>query len=342
MISIKDIARQSGTSVSTVSRVVNEKSHVHPKKRELILKIIEETGYAPNKAARSMVLQRSFTVGLMIPDIFNLFQQQLFSMIERHLESLGYHTLFFLIKDDEASEEECLSRLRKEKLDGVILFGRIKKQEIYEFIEREKLPAIAATCCYNGIPSVMVNDKQAAFEGVCHLVSLGHRRIALIDGPDFYFSSDRMDGYCQALAAAGVVGDEKRMIQVRHQTADFGMEGMRELLNRGRDFSAVFAVTDEIAIGAVRVLRDAGLRVPEDISVMGFDDISMASYVVPRLTTIQQPISEMGKQTAQLIHHYINGDSTLISNVVLPHKLIIRESTAAVSDDTSAGDRQDL
>lgn len=332
MISIKDIARQSGTSVSTVSRVVNEKSHVHPKKRELILKIIAETGYVPNKAARSMVLQRSFTVGLIIPDIFNLFQQQLFSMIERNLESLGYHTLFFLVKDDDESEEDCLSRLRKEKLDGVIMFSRIKKQEIYEYIEREKLPAIGATCCYNGIPSVMVNDKQAAFEGVCHLVSLGHRRIALINGPDLYFSSDRMNGYCQALAAAGVRVDEKRMVHLRHQTADFGMEGMRELLNRGRDFSAVFAVTDEMAIGAIRVLWDAGIRVPEDISVMGFDNIGMASYIVPRLTTIQQPIAEIGKQTAQLIHHYINGESDLLSSVVLPHKLIIRESTAAVNE----------
>jgi LacI family transcriptional regulator len=178
----------------------------------------------------------------------------------------------------------------------------------------------------------MVNDKQAAFEGVCHLVSLGHRRIALINGPNLYFSSDRMDGYCQALAAAGVTVDEKRMVHLRHQTADFGMEGMRELLNRGRDFSAVFAVTDEMAIGAIRVLWDAGIRVPEDISVMGFDNIGMASYIVPRLTTIQQPIAEIGKQTAQLIHHYINGESDLLSSVVLPHKLIIRESTAAVNE----------
>ena len=118
MISIKDIARQVGVSPSTVSRVANGKSYVNPKKREQVLRVIEETGYVPSKAARAMVMKRSFTVGIVLPYTFNMFQRQLFAIVERHLESFGYHTLFFFVKFDGASEQECLARLNSEKLDG--------------------------------------------------------------------------------------------------------------------------------------------------------------------------------------------------------------------------------
>ncbi|MDR3148164.1 MAG: LacI family transcriptional regulator [Treponema sp.] len=328
MISIKDIAKQVGTSPSTVSRVVNGKQHVNSEKRQRILSLIKETGYMPDKAARSMVLRRSFTVGLVIADTFNMFQQQLFSIIERYLEALGYHTLFLFAKFDEAGEEACLARIKKEKLDGLILFHEVHHLGFYEHFIKAALPVVAATCNYRDFPALRVDDQQAAFEAVCHLISLGHRKIGMINGRGHPFGSHRLEGYYRAMDALKSSREECQVAAVPHYTAEYGMEGMRELLSRGMDFTALFASTDELAIGAIRVLRDEGLRVPEDISVIGFDDINMSNYIIPRLTTIHQPLEEIGEQTALTLHRRIIDRVSATPEQIFPHRLIIRESTA--------------
>ncbi|MDR2632663.1 MAG: LacI family transcriptional regulator [Treponema sp.] len=328
MVSIKDIAKQAGMSPATVSRVLNGKNNVNPEKRDQILKIIAETGYVPNKAARSMVLQRSFTVGIIINDTFNMFQRQLFSFIERRLESFGYHTLFFFMQFDGASEEACLARLKSESLDGIIMIHEMKNPQFYAYALEMKLPIVAATFSTQGVPSIHVNEEQAAFDAVSHLISLGHRNICMISGDGFSFGKQRAEGFFQAHEAVGLERNESLLIQVPYYTIEFGMYGMREFLLRDRDFSAIFAATDELAIGALRVLRDEGLRVPEDISVVGFDDIEIADYLIPRLTTIRQPLDEIGEQTALTLHRLINGCRGIGADMILPYKLIIRESTA--------------
>jgi LacI family transcriptional regulator len=328
MISIKDIARQVGVSPSTVSRVANGKNYVNPKKREQILKIIEETGYVPSKAARNMVMKRSFAVGIVMPHSFTMFQRQLFAIIERNLESFGYHTLFFFVKFDGQSERECLSRLRSEKLDGVILLQEISDQAFYESLRRLQLPMIASTFSLPDIPSIHVDEKQAAMDAVGHLIGLGHRRIDMISGSDFAFGKARVEGYYAALDAAGIERDSGRVLLAPSYTAEAGMNRMRELLLKDRDFTAVFAATDDLAIGVVRILKDKGLRVPEDVSVVGFDDIEIADYLIPRLTTIRQPLEEIGAQTALILHRAITGQAAPKQDQVLPYKLVIRESTA--------------
>jgi LacI family transcriptional regulator len=329
MISIKDIARQVGTSPSTVSRVVNGKAYVNSKKREQILSLIKETGYVPNKAARSMVLKRSFAVGIIVPDTFNLFQQQLFSIIERRLESLGYHTIFFFTRLDLSSEEDCLDRLAMEKLDGIVILQEMHLPGFFEHFSRAGLPVVASTCKYHDYSSVGVKEKQAAFEGVNYLVGIGHKKINMISGVGFAFGTRRTEGYYEALAFNGLSRDESRVSSVQYYTAEFGMYGMSDLLQKNRDFTALFAATDELAIGAIRVLRDEGIRVPEDVSVLGFDDIYMSNYIVPRLTTIRQPISEIGEQTAMALHRSITGGNVSAGfDIELPHRLVIRESTA--------------
>jgi LacI family transcriptional regulator len=328
MISIKDIASQVGTSPSTVSRVVNGKKYVNAEKRDQILKVIAETGYVPDKAARSMVLRRSFTVGIVLPDTFNMFQRQLFSIIERHLDSFGYHTLFFFVKFDGSSEEEFLTRLKSEKLDGIILLQEIRGENFYDYITRVKLPVVAATFNRDMLASIHVNEEQAARDGVTHLINLGHRKINMITGSGVSFGLQRAKGFVQAMEAAGIEQAMDRVTFVQDYTAEFGMYGMREMLLRGRDFTALFAATDELALGAMRILKDEGILVPEDVSVVGFDDIDISSYIIPRLTTIRQPLDKIGEQTALTLHKCITGVSVNGADMLLPHKLIIRESTA--------------
>ncbi|MDR1505748.1 MAG: LacI family transcriptional regulator [Treponema sp.] len=332
MVSIKDIAKRAGMSPATVSRVVNGKKHVSSAKRERILEIVKETGYVPNKAARSMVLRRSFTVGIVIPDTFNMFQRQLFSIIERYLESFGYHTLFFFVKFDDQSEEMCLARLKAEKLDGVIMIHEIKNINFYNYMKEAELPVVTSTFHFPGFPAVHVNEEQASKDAVNHLLSLGHRRILMISGDGFTFGRQRAEGFFQALAEADIPWEENRVVFVRHYTAEFGMYGMRELLLReGRNFTALFAATDELAIGAIRVLNDEGMKVPGDVSVVGFDDIDIAQYMAPRLTTMRQPLSEIGEATALTLHRKITGENGSMVEQIFPYKLIIRESTRALA-----------
>jgi LacI family transcriptional regulator len=335
MVNIKDIAKQVGMSPSTVSRVVNGKKHVNSEKREQILKLIEETGYVPNKAARNMVLKRSSTVGIVIPDTFNMFQRQLFSIIERHLESFGYHTLFFFVKFEDQSEELCLNRLKAEKLDGVIMLHEIKNPVFYDYLSKTGLPVVTSTFHYPGISAIHVNEEQASREAVNHLISLGHRNILMISGDGFTFGRQRAEGFFQALTEADIPWNENRVVFVRHYTPEFGMYGMRELLLRSgssgkRTFTALFAATDELAIGAMRVLTDEGIRVPQDVSVVGFDDIDIANYIYPRLTTICQPLTEIGERTALTLYRQITGGTAAGEEQILLHKLIIRESTRAL------------
>jgi LacI family transcriptional regulator len=330
MVNIKDIAKQAGMSPSTVSRVVNGKKSVNPETRAQILKLIKKNGYVPNQSARNMVLRRSFTVGIVIPDAFNMFQRQLFSIIERHLQSFGYHTMFFFVKSDNASEEDCLNRLKSEKLDGVIMLHEMKNHAFYEYLLRAKLPAITATFYSAGIPAIHVDEEQASLDAVNHLLFLGHRKIKMISGDSFTFGRQRAEGFLKAMAAAGLPRNERALVFVPRYSAEFGMYGMRELLLRDMDFTAVFAATDELALGALRVLNDEGLRVPDDISLIGFDDIEIADYLTPRLTTVRQPLAEMGEQTALSLHRQISEKTGSAGNLILPHRLIIRQSTAKI------------
>jgi LacI family transcriptional regulator len=330
MVSIKDIAKQVGMSPATVSRVVNGKKHVNSEKRERILKLIEETGYVPNQAARNMVLQRSFTVGIVLADTFNMFQRQLFSFIERHLGSFGYHTHFFFVKFEDASEEECLVRLKAEKLDGIIMIHEIQNPSFYESVKKLELPLVTATFSRPDFPSIHVSEEDAAYDAVSHLINLGHRKIKMISSNGLSCGSQRAEGFFRALEAAGIARDiYEQTVFVSQYTTEFGMYGMRELLLRNRDFTAIFAATDELAIGAMRVLKDEGFRIPEDVSVVGFDDIDISNYIMPRLTTIRQPLMEIGERTASSLHKYINGSKGARADMVLPYKLIIRESTCA-------------
>jgi LacI family transcriptional regulator len=332
MVGIKDIAKKAGMSPSTISRVINGKTNVNPEKRDRVLKLIEETGYVPNQAARNMVLQRSFTVGIVLSDTFNMFQRQLFSIIERHLAAFGYHTMFFFVAFDGSSEEACLARLKAVKLDGLIMIHEIKSPAFFEYLKNRSLPFISVTFNHPGCPSIHVDDEAAAYEAVCHLTNLGHRKIKMISTNGLSCGVERAEGFFKALEQAGVPRDEKeQLVMVRHYTAEFGTYGMRELLLRNRDFSAIFAATDELAIGAMRILKDENFRIPEDVSVVGFDDIEISNYFMPRLTTVRQPLAEIGEQAASSLHKQISGSYEGGADLTLPYRLVVRESTALFS-----------
>jgi LacI family transcriptional regulator len=332
MMSIKEIAKLAGVSPATVSRVINHKKYVKPERRERILALVRETGYVPNNAARSMVLKRTFTIGIVIPDTFNMFQRQLFSIIEHDLEVHGYRTLFFFIKWEPESELNCLRKLKAENLDGIIMMHEVIHPDFYAYLTDASLPVVL--CPFSreelGFHSVHVDEEAAARTAMEHLIGLGHRRIGLISGAHFSFPSQRAAGYRAALEAAGIAYDDARVILSLAYSPEEGRTSMLKLLERGGNLSAVFAVTDELAIGAMRALYEAGLRVPRDISIIGFDDIDIAAFMVPGLSTVRQPIQEMGRKTAEIMYRLIAGNDCGACSMVFPHDLVIRESCGAI------------
>ena len=320
MVSIKDIAKLAGVSPATVSRVVNGKSYVKPGLRERVLALVEELGYVPDNAARSMVLQRTSTVGIVIPDTFNMFQRQLFSTIERYLEAFGYHTLFFFVKWEPESELKCLRRIKAEKLDGIIMIHEVVHPDFYTYLAQGEAPVVLCTFARDefGFPSVHVDEEAASQAAVRHLIGLGHQRIGLISGTHFSFGAQRAEGYRTALREAGLGVDEDRVVLVSGYSPEEGRLGMNQLLARAGGLTAVFAATDELAIGAIRALYEAGIQVPGDVSVVGVDDIDISAYLSPGLSTVRQPIVDMGSRTAELMSRLIAGEPRTSSPTAWP------------------------
>jgi LacI family transcriptional regulator len=329
MASIKDIAKLVGMSPSTVSRVLNNRTYVKPAIREKILAIVQETGYVPNHAARSMVLNRSFTVGVIVPDTFNMFQRDLFSTIEHEVEVLGLHTHFFFVKSETDSELQCIRRLKSEKLDGVIVMMELAEEAFFDYLETLSVPVVLfGTLLRPGLPfsSFLIDEEKAGFDATQYLLDLGHTRIGLIYGCDTIFGCLRLAGYQKALKLANIEWNESMIENVSNFTSASGRQGALALFGRRPDLTALFAVTDDLAIGAVRGLFEMGKRVPDDVSVIGFDDLELGNYLVPSLTTIQQPVAEIGKKIVKVLHQLIGGEEGGNNRFIFSHKLVERES----------------
>jgi LacI family transcriptional regulator len=328
VISIKDIARLAEVSPSTVSRVLNNREYVKTGIREKVMSIVAETGYVQNHVARSMVLQRTFTVGIVIPDTFNMFQRQLFAVMERHLEQRGYRTMFIFVTWSPESEETCLRKLRSESLDGIIMLHEVSDPAIYTFLHGFSKPVVLCTFGKDGysFPSIYVDETLAAETAVEYLISAGHERIGFLAGAHFRFSTLRSEGYRRVLQNHGIEPRDSWTVTVPTCTLEAGKEGMNILLGRKENLTAVFAVTDELAIGALRALSEAGLSVPDDISIVGFDDIEISAFSTPSLTTIAQPIYDMGERTVILLCDLIDHGKGDNSQIVVPFRLVERES----------------
>jgi LacI family transcriptional regulator len=340
MTSIKDIARLAGVSPSTVSRVLNERDYVREAIREKVMAIVKDKGYVPNHAARSMVLRRTFTVGIVVPDTFNMFQRQLFATIEHRLEQHGYRTMFFFVTWSAESEAACLRRLKSESLDGIIMLHEVQNPSIYRYLREYSGPVVLCTLgsqSENDFPTVHVDETAAASTAVEYLVSRGHRKIGLIAGEHFHFSLQRAEGYFRVLKNLGIEAKDEWRVSVPAYSLEAGRLGMERLLSQDPSLTAIFAITDELAIGAMRALRQAGRRVPEDVSVVGFDDIDISAFTSPALTTIHQPIPEMGEKTAALVHDLIERGKAFRSPIIMKYQLVERESVAYLGQDVGAG-----
>jgi DNA-binding LacI/PurR family transcriptional regulator len=306
MKTLKDIARELDISVSTVSRVVNNKSVVNDKTREKVMAALAKTNYVPNQVARSLKKSATKTIGIIVPDMCEVFFGQIIHGIDSVVSKKGYSILLADSNESKQKEERYLDILFQQRVDALVLATvDMSGTKVMHYIDNgvpvvfiDNLPAI--NVAYD---AVLIDNVMAGKMAVNHLLSLGHRRIAAIVGIVAETTgSGRLEGYRTALREAGVPVDEN-LIAYGNYKEDAGIACMEALLNHFDEhpFSAVCVMSEKMTIGAIKTIRVAGYRIPEDIAVVGFDMHDDTGLIVPSITTLRQPEKQIGELTGEML-----------------------------------------
>lgn len=326
--SIKDVAREAGVSIATVSRVLNDVDVVNEETKKKVQDAIKKLGYRPNIVARSLKTQKSRTIGIIIPDISNQFYPEIVRGAEDVSNIYNYNIMLCNTDLDLDKEMEYLRVLKEKMVDGVIYMSNSLEPEIIELVKNLQLPVVLVetTDKQNTFPSVTIDNEKAALEATDYLIKKGNKNIAYIGMHEDAVNAAafRFSGYKAAIEENGIKFNENLCFFGGLKAHD-GYEGINAII-KNNDIDAVFCASDEIAMGAVNALREYGMRVPEDIDVMGFDDIYSASIFYPKLTTVVQPMYDMGSVGMRMLIKLINKAELVHHHFVLPHEIVERDS----------------
>lgn len=333
MVTIKDIARLAGVSITTVSRALNGYPDVSPKTRKKIQKIAAELGYRPNVVARSLVTKKTQTIGLLLSDLrrrsTDSFVLDLLCGMNDAAGERGYELILFHTNPVKQRVKSYRALCQERQVDGVIVMGlRLDDPYLQEMMEAE-IPCVFVDVEVEGerVGYVTSANAKGARLAITHLADMGHREIAFVNGHDqAAVSHYRLQGVREACRDLGLALPEERVLDGAF-TEEQAYEAVAALLAHDPAVTAVFCASDRMAIGAMRAARDAGLRVPDDLSVVGFDDIVLASYTTPALTTIRQHTYEMGEAAAHLLIDMLEGVASS-HRVVIDVELVQRDSVA--------------
>lgn len=334
-ISIRDIARIANVSVTTVSRVINNYSDVSEATKQRVQKVICDYDYQPNNAARNLKLTHSNTVGLLMEGSPTPFVTGLSDIIEGKINACGYSLVPYRVTNDVNGVDTAVQLVMEKRLQGLIVCGGYFILTL-EQLQRLPVPTVFCTTTLNGIDdtaysSVHVDDRKAAMNAVNYLCSIGHRDIAIIGGVENDkggVSGQRLHGYRDALEKNGIPFDQSMVHYGGLFTMQRGYDEANELLANNRRPTAVFCIADELAVGACKAIFDAGLRVPEDISVMGFDGTDIARFYEPSICTVRQPKESIAKKTVEVLMNLMEKKGRNC-NVVFPTEIVTGESCAS-------------
>lgn len=339
-LTIRDIARIAGVSRSTVSLALNDSPRINPDTKKRVLEIVDKLDYHPNAMARALVEKRSRVFALVVPKIDGVFRDYYFAETVSGITDAIYdegYSLMLQVASEAFIERNVHERLFKERrIDGMLIVGSLTTDIWIEQLREKGHPICLVNSLWDGVSSVVADNRAGAESVVDHLVSLGHRDIGYIKGLDITtVGIQRDEGFKAALAKHGLKYDEE-MVAYGNFSETSGFEAMGEILKRKRRPSAIFAMNDRMAIGAMRAIRESGMSVPEDIAIVGADDIELAHYVTPTLTTIRQPMDEIGRLAVDKLLSALGRDPredlpTGIKpfNHTLDTTLIVRESCGA-------------
>jgi DNA-binding LacI/PurR family transcriptional regulator len=311
-----------------VSRVLNGTANVLPETVARVREAVNTLNFVPSSVARNLSLQRTNTLGLLFPEISGPFFSQALRGIESVASAAGYNLLIYSMSARPDINTITSVPVGAQNTDGLLIMSDAVTDDFVRKLHALHMPLVLVYRSVSGLalPAVKVENKDGARRLTKHLIGLGHRRIAHLHGPHQNEDSHwRARGYYEALAAHGIAADPA-LISVGGFSEETGAQATRELLGRGVAFSALFAADDEMAIGAINVLSEAGLRVPHDVAVVGFDDIVTARYIQPPLTTVRAPTEQVGREAVRLLLSAIAGEPAPAQPVLLPVELVIRQS----------------
>jgi LacI family transcriptional regulator len=332
-LTIIEIAKQSGVSRSTVSRVINDDPNVNPSTRQRVRAVMQKLNFQPHAAARGLAAGRTRIIGLVIPmGVAALFTDPYFPQVIQGIAAacnqFDYSTMLWLA-EPEYERRTIQQIVSAGMIDGVIVASALTDDAVIEAVRQRRIPfvLIGRHPVHTDITYVDVDNRNSSRDAVLHLLRLGYKRVATISGPlNMIGGMDRLAGYKDALKARGIASDP-RLIAEGDFTEESGFGGMQLLLPHAPD--AVFVASDTMALGALRALREAGKRIPEDIALVGYDDMPFAARTDPPLTTVRQPIHRAGFVAAETLMDLIQEDDSSPRRVILPTELVIRDSCGA-------------
>lgn len=331
-LNIKDIAKIAGVGVATVSRVLNNHTDVKEETRHKVLEIMEQYNYIPNNSARNLKRSTSNNIGVLVKGIHNPFFSKMIKSIEEEIDKEGYSMILHYNESNNNDIDAAVELIKEKKLKGLICLGGdfedLDKQEIVNL----KTPIVLASTYIIEkankalFSSVIIENEKAAYKAVDYIASLGHKKIGIITTgeEDRTIGKLRFEGYKKALKGNNIEYNEK-FVEIGEYTFESGFDAMNKLLKKQLGITAVFATTDIMAIGASKAILSNGLKIPEDISVVGFDGIDYSMYFHPSITTIVQPVEEMGKKSIDLLFDLLKNKSNH-QHIILETELQERES----------------
>ncbi len=328
---MQDVAELVGVSKQTISAVINDKPGITEETRARVRAAIEQLGYRIDHTARSLRTGRTHTIALLITDVSSPFLSKIAGVAEDYAYAAQYSLMLFNTRDDPEREVAYVNSVIQRSVDGVLFVSAHGENIAVDLLSAAGVPIVAVDRVPDGYtgPSITFNNRAAGRMAAEHLIGLGHTRLAHIAGPDFaHISDERLAGFCEVLSENGIADPLVERVQggwgVQH-----GYEAMQRLMARSRDFSAIFAAGDQLAIGMKRALRESGYEIPNDVSLISIDDIDLAAFVDPPLTTISQSIPEMASQGVNLLLDLIKKNQPEQDKIVIEPRLVLRKSTAA-------------
>ena len=336
-ITIRDIAKECGVGVSTVSRAINNHPDINPETKKMILEIIERTGFIPNNSARNLKRTDAKCIAVLVKGITNPLFSSIIKIIEEETQRSRYALVLRHVEEQEDEIDVALELEKEKRLRGIVFLGGLF-EHTEEKLEKLKVPFICSTIGVNCLDrggkvvfsNISVDDRLESEKMTEYLLKLGHKKIALITEQTGPIGSLRTQGYREAYAKRGLEVPEKLIYYVQEDIDHYSMENgyltAKQLLASGEEVTAVYAVSDSLAIGVCRAVMEADKRIPEDISVAGYDGIEMGEYYNPKLTTIRQPVEEIAKKTIRLLLDVI-GERKEHQQIVLSAELVVRDST---------------
>ncbi len=330
-ITIYDVAKKAGVSISTASKALNDRRDVGDATKEKIREIAKEMNYEPSHFARALAMRKTENIGVITvryygsPMITNPFYSRIIEGIEERLISNNLNLVTNVLTGEQVEKMEMPKMIKEKSADGVILLGYMP-DEFVEIVASKGVPVVMVDNYYrnSGITSITTDDVSGAVQAVSKLIETGHKRIAYISGPSRRRSFKlRGEGYAKALAEAGMDFDPS--LAVYNESEDRSFDWMKKILD-GQKPDAVFACNDVTAILAINMLREAGLSVPNDISVVGFDNIELSQHFIPAISTVDINKEAMGLKAADMLLEYVNTKQNRAEKIVFPVNLIVRES----------------